>query len=35
MYEQLEDVITHKRFVPTPKPFPSARLQEHYEVEPW
>ena len=35
MYENLEDVITHKRFVPTPRPFPSVKLIDHYEVQPW
>lgn len=35
MYDNLEEAITHKRFVPTPRPYPSAKLQEVYNVEPW
>lgn len=35
MYENLEEAITHKRFVPTARPFPSVRLQDQYAVEPW
>lgn len=35
MYDNLEDALTYRRFIPTPRPYPSSRLHEHYAVEPW
>ena len=35
MYENLEDAIIRKRFVPTPHHLPGSRMQDHYAVEPW
>lgn len=35
MYDNLDDCIIHRRFAPTPKPFPSSRLNDFSAVEPW
>ena len=35
MYENLEEAIIRKRFVPSPHPFPASRMHDHYAVEPW
>ena len=35
MYDNLDDCIIHRRFAPTPKPFPSSKLNDFSAVEPW